>query len=87
MHPVLDCPQCPSVSTYQRKDSAGRFPVPEKRKAGLHVRPNFDKTPIDPRFSAFGPGAIMRQLSAEYQPSQQQIWLFSNDRAETLRIV
>jgi len=87
MHPVPDCPQCPAVNTFQQLDSAGRFSIAEKRKAGLHVRPNFDKTPIDPRFSAFGPGAIMRQLSAESQLFEQQNWLFSNVRAETQRIV
>ena len=59
----------------------------EKRKAGHYVRPNFDKTPIGPRFLSIGPGAIMRQLSAESQPFEQQNWWFSNDRAETLRIV
>jgi hypothetical protein len=59
----------------------------EKRKAGQIVRPNFDKTPIGPRFLSIGPGAIMRQLSAECQRFEQQNLLFSNDRAETPRIV
>ena len=63
------------------------FPVPEKERPDKSVRPNFDKTPIGPCFLSAEPGPIMRQLSAECQPFWQQIWLFSNDRAETLRIV
>jgi hypothetical protein len=39
------------------------FADPEKRKAGHHVRPNFDKTPIGSALSPSAePGAIMRQL-------------------------
>jgi hypothetical protein len=63
------------------------FSGPEKRKAGDKLRPNFDKTPIGPRFLSAGPGPTMRQPSVECQPFGQQIWLFSNDRAETQRIV
>jgi hypothetical protein len=63
------------------------FPAPEKRMAGVELRPNFDKTPIGPRFLSAEPGAMMRQLSVESQPFWQQSWWFSNDRAETRRIV
>jgi len=38
-------------------------PDVEKRKAGHHVRPNFDKTPIGSMLSPSAePRAIMRQL-------------------------
>jgi hypothetical protein len=42
---------------------ATRFAAAEKRKAGHHVRPNFDKTPIGTALSPSAePRAIMRQL-------------------------
>jgi hypothetical protein len=63
------------------------IPALEKRKAGAELRPNFDKTPIGSRYPSAEPGPIMRQLSVECQPFEQQVWLFSNDRAETQRIV
>jgi hypothetical protein len=59
---------------------------PEKRKAGDKLRPNFDKTPIGLRFPSARPGPIMRQLFWECQLFRQQIWWFSNVRAETQRI-
>jgi len=71
----------------QTRLRAEGIPGPEKRKAGVELRPNFDKTPIGSRFPSAEPGPIMRQLSVESQPFGQQIWLFSNDRAETPRIV
>ncbi len=41
----------------------GEFLAPEKRMAGHHVRPNFDKTPIGSMLSPSAePRAIMRQL-------------------------
>jgi hypothetical protein len=43
--------------------NATRFAAAEKRKAGHHVRPNFDKTPIGTALSPSAePRAIMRQL-------------------------
>jgi len=64
------------------------FPDPEKRKAGLIVRPNFDKTPQLARaVSSAEPGPIMRQPIVESQPFKQQFWWFSNDHAESSHIV
>jgi len=45
------------------------------------------RPPLARADSAVGPGAIMRQLSAECQSFEQQFLRISNDRAETLRIV
>ena len=68
--------------------SGRSFLDPEKSKAGLFVRPHFDKTPQLVRaLSSTEPGPIMRQGGVESQPWEQQFWLFSNERAETLRIV
>jgi hypothetical protein len=68
--------------------SGRNLPDPEKRKAGLIVRPQFDKTPQLVRaFSSPEPGAIMRQQRVEIQPFEQQFWWFSNEHAETPRIV
>ena len=86
MHRRRDCPQCPLDCLHRAGGESG-FAAPEKRKAGVKLRPNFDKTPIGPGFPSAEPGPIMRQLSVECQPFEQQVWRISNDRAETQRIV
>jgi hypothetical protein len=66
---------------------SGKILPRKKERPDIMSGRTLTRPPLVPSFSAFGPGAIMRQLSAEYQRFEQQNWLFSNDRAETLRIV
>jgi hypothetical protein len=63
------------------------FPAAEKRKAGQSSGRTLTRPPLASTHLSTEPGAIMLLPSEESQPFEQRFWLFSNDRAETQRIV
>jgi hypothetical protein len=62
-------------------------PQRKKERPDIMSGRTLTRPPLARADSATGPGAIMRQLSAECQHFEQQFWRISNDHAETQRIV
>ena len=55
----------PTVHNARHDRRARCFRTAEKRKAGLYVRPSFDKTPTSRRSTSAEPRQIMRQLPGD----------------------
>jgi hypothetical protein len=92
MHPMQDCPQCGADEIHQDQwcfagSVCGASGLLEKERPDIMSGRTLTRPPLARADSATGPEAIMRQLSAESQRFEQQFWWFSNDHAETLRIV